>query len=513
MAGKQEVKLTFAGDDKSLSKTFGSVGTAAQQMESKVGRSASGMASSGDKATKGLGRSFQYAKGAIVASGITSAIGGVTRFLGDMIGEARESVKVSASTAQGIKTIGASSWTSAQQIGELSQKISEKIGVDDELIQQSANLLLTFKNVKNAAGENNDVFNRAVMASQDLAAKGFGSADSAAKMLGKALNDPIKGITALSRAGVTFTQGQKDQIEKLVESGDLLGAQKIIMGELEAQIGGTAEATATAGDKMATTWANFQENLGTAVLPLLDGLLHALTPILEWAGQNPVIVGAIAAVTAGIWLLNAALAANPIILIISLIAALVAALVILWTKNAAFRDFFINAWHGIQNVAGAVAGWIRDRWNWLMGFFRGVGSFFAGIGRAIGGVFRTISSVVSSVAGAIVGSIQWVIDRIRDAISWISSMAAAASGGVFGGGGVSLSGGGGQFKRHHSGGVVSGGIPGQEVLRTLQVGEKVVPRGQAAKQGGGQLVVVGDVDSLFATYLRKLVRDGTLRVA
>ena len=90
MAGKQEVKLTFAGDDKSLSKTFGSVGTAAQQMESKVGRSASGMASSGDKATKGLGRSFQYAKGAIVASGITSAIGGMTRFLGGMIGEARE---------------------------------------------------------------------------------------------------------------------------------------------------------------------------------------------------------------------------------------------------------------------------------------------------------------------------------------------------------------------------------------------------------------------------------------
>ena len=92
-------------------------------------------------------------------------------------------------------------------------------------------------------------------------------------MLGKALNDPIKGITALSRAGVTFTQGQKDQIKTLVESGNLLGAQKIIMGELEAQVGGTAEATATAGDKMAATWANFQENLGTAVLPILDGLL------------------------------------------------------------------------------------------------------------------------------------------------------------------------------------------------------------------------------------------------
>jgi hypothetical protein len=55
---------------------------------------------------------------------------------------------------------------------------------------------------------------------------------SSAIQLGKALNDPIKGVTALQRVGVSFTQSQKDQIKTLVESGDTMDAQKIILGEL-----------------------------------------------------------------------------------------------------------------------------------------------------------------------------------------------------------------------------------------------------------------------------------------
>src|ERR1700712_5749455 len=66
---------------------------------------------------------------------------------------------------------------------------------------------------------------------------------------GKALNDPLKGISALSRAGVTFTQSQQDSIKAMVGANDLLGAQKIILGEVEKQVGGTAKATATNGEK------------------------------------------------------------------------------------------------------------------------------------------------------------------------------------------------------------------------------------------------------------------------
>ena len=111
--------------------------------------------------------------------------------------------------------------------------------------------------VSNEAGDGAQVFDRATAAAADLSAAGFGSMDGAAKMLGKALNDPEAGLTALGRAGVTFTDQQKEQIKTLVESGDTLGAQKIILGEVESQVGGTAAASATAGEKISVAFGNF----------------------------------------------------------------------------------------------------------------------------------------------------------------------------------------------------------------------------------------------------------------
>ena len=110
----------------------------------------------------------------------------------------------------------------------------------------------------------------AIKAAVDLSAAGFGSVESSSKMLGKALNDPIQGISALSRAGVQFTDQQKDQIKTMVESGDVLGAQKLIMAELTSQVGGAAEAQATASDKLAVAWGNIKESIGEKLLPVLD---------------------------------------------------------------------------------------------------------------------------------------------------------------------------------------------------------------------------------------------------
>jgi hypothetical protein len=58
----------------------------------------------------------------------------------------------------------------------------------------------------------------------------------------KALNDPIKGITALSRVGVSFTQQQKDQIKAMQDAGNTAGAQAIILAELTKEFGGSAAA-------------------------------------------------------------------------------------------------------------------------------------------------------------------------------------------------------------------------------------------------------------------------------
>ena len=246
----------------------------AGKLQAELGGSMSAAgAKAGDSAGKGFGSRFSSGVKVAAVAGAAAlaglAAGGIA-FAKDAIGEARESQKVSATTAAIIKATGGAAKISADQIGDLAGAISNKTGVDDEVIQSGANMLLTFKNVRNEAGKGADVFNRATQAAADLSAAGFGDMAGQSKMLGKALNDPIKGISALGRSGVTFTAQQKKQIKTLVEQGKTLEAQKIILGEVEAQVGGTAAASATAGEKMSVAFGNVKEQIGTALLPVLD---------------------------------------------------------------------------------------------------------------------------------------------------------------------------------------------------------------------------------------------------
>lgn len=222
-----------------------------------------GFAGAADKAGK-VARNI--AGGVIAYAGVSK----LKDVLGESIEEARESQKVNAATAATIKATGRAANVTAGQVGRLATAISNKTGIDDEAIQTGSNLLLTFKNVRNEAGKGNKVFNEATKAAVDLSAAGFGSIEGASKMLGKALNDPVKGITAMSRAGVTFTDQQKEQIKTLTESGRTLEAQKMILSEVKSQVGGVAEASATSGEKFATWVANLKEDLGTRLLPILD---------------------------------------------------------------------------------------------------------------------------------------------------------------------------------------------------------------------------------------------------
>lgn len=219
---------------------------------------------------------------ALAGAAVFSAVGlAAFKLAKDSIGEARESQKVGAITTAVIKSTGKAANVSAKQVGDLSTALSLKSGIDDEVIQRGANMLLTFKNVRNEVGKNNDIFNQSVAITQDMAAamaggKG-GDVDlkSSSILVGKALNDPIKGLTALSRVGVSFTDQQKEQIKALVESGDTMKAQKIILGELKSEFGGAAAAQATMGEKVKTAWGNIEEKLGTALLPLLDKVERA----------------------------------------------------------------------------------------------------------------------------------------------------------------------------------------------------------------------------------------------
>jgi phage-related minor tail protein len=145
---------------------------------------------------------------------------------------AAESARISRLTESTIKSTGGAANITAKQVGDLATAISNKTGADDEAIQSGENLLLTFTNVRNEVGKGNDIFNQATQLALDMSTALGTDMSSASMQLGKALNDPIKGITALSRAGVSFTAEQKDQIKTLVESGNTMDAQKIILSEL-----------------------------------------------------------------------------------------------------------------------------------------------------------------------------------------------------------------------------------------------------------------------------------------
>lgn len=229
-----------------------------------------------DASGKSAGAKF----GNALKVGALAAVGGavvVGKFLSGAIAEAREAQVIGARTENVIKSMGNAAKISATQVGQLATAISNKTGVDDEAIQAGQNLLLTFGNIKNeVGGEFVGTFNRASYLMTDIAAAMGTDAKGAALQLGKALNDPIAGMSSLSRVGVSFTAQQKEQIKTLQESGDTVGAQNVILGELQKQFGGAAAAMATPADRLKTVYGNLKEQIGTALIPIADKFINLL---------------------------------------------------------------------------------------------------------------------------------------------------------------------------------------------------------------------------------------------
>lgn len=264
------VSLVVEGSSirKEIRKQFGVLGKDAKKSGTQAGSDyAGGMKS----------RMSSLGKSIFAPLAAAGAAVGVKDFLGSAVEEARDSQKVGALTTQVIKSTGGAAKVSAAQVGDLATAISNKTGIDDESIQSGANMLLTFKNIRNEAGKGNDIFSQSTSILTDMSSAMGTEPKQAAIQLGKALNDPIKGVTALSKVGVTFTDQQKKTIKSLVNGGKTAEAQKIILKELNSEFGGAAAAQATAGEKMSTAWGNLKEQIGTALLPVIDKVESFMT--------------------------------------------------------------------------------------------------------------------------------------------------------------------------------------------------------------------------------------------
>lgn len=167
------------------------------------------------------------------------------------------------------------------------QKISEELASitlfsDDQILNDVTAQLLTFTNI---AGEN---FKLAQQAALDLATVLGSDLQGTAIQLGKALNDPVKGLAALRKSGVSFTEEQQNVIKSLSETGRLAEAQTLILSELNRQYGGQATAAATAGaggiQQFNKALGELQEEIGTYILPALTEMAEAITKIVPYIG-------------------------------------------------------------------------------------------------------------------------------------------------------------------------------------------------------------------------------------
>lgn len=253
----RRLELVFTGDTRGLERAFGRASSSARSIEGGVSRG-----------VKAFGK--------LAAAGVAAGAAVAGAFTGLGIQEAIEQEKVAARTANVLKTTGGVANVTKKQIEGLAGALQSQTGVASSAIQSSQNLLLTFTKVRNEAGKGNDIFTQGTKAALDMSVALGTDLQGATLQIGKALNDPIKGVTALSRAGVSFTQQQKDQIRTLVESGRTLDAQKLILSEMQIQFGGAAEAAGntTAGqfEKLKRTVENAAEAFAVVLLPRLNQL-------------------------------------------------------------------------------------------------------------------------------------------------------------------------------------------------------------------------------------------------
>lgn len=147
---------------------------------------------------------------------------------------------------------------------------------DDDIMREMTANLLTFGKVSGT------VFDRAQRVGVGMSAKLGQSLQSSGMQLGKALNNPIKGVGALAKVGINFDDSQKAMIATMVKSGNVAGAQGIILNELESQFGSAAQAARDAkpGQDTVDQWRDFQETVGEMVLNVLPPLTKFLTDVL-----------------------------------------------------------------------------------------------------------------------------------------------------------------------------------------------------------------------------------------
>lgn len=311
---------------------------------------------------------------------------------------------------------------------------------DDDILAKSTANLLTFGNVSGA------VFDRASKAILDVSARLQQDLQPSTMLVGKALNDPIRGLTQLRRVGIQFTDSQVAMVKRLVETNKMVEAQGILLGELERQFGGSA-----AAQRAADPWANLRdiwrdvegvlERIAMDVLPPLIAVVErAGNAFLNMSeGMQDTIVGFVAVAAATGPLL---LALGAVVGIIGQLAPVWAGFVKLFT-DAALAAGITNIGVAIRAVVGYLAPWVgvialavAAMWKFRGAFVEAFGYVVTQfqtqvmpalqrLGQAFAGLFAAIEDLLTN------GPIAELVNFIGWAVAEITALLAQGLGHAF----------------------------------------------------------------------------------
>ena len=333
----------------------------------------------------GIGKAI----GGTLVAGIATAVAGVGAMVAVGIGEVMDASAGTAQLAAGIKSTGNAANVSVKGMNDLASSIQDLSGQTDDSIVKAEGLLLTFTNIKNVGPDK--IFDDATRAAANMAAKLGGDAASQSMLLGKALNDPVKGVAALTRVGVSFTEGQKKSIEAMVKTGDAVGAQKLILGELNKEFGGAAKA---AGESLPGQLArgrrafeDLSQNVVSTFLPLVLPAITKVTGVLK--DMMPAIQDG--AVVVRDWLVAAWKDFSPIATTV-------------WGILKGFGAWLLST---LVPAVAAFGRWIRDNGKLLLGLALVVGSMIVAFKTyvAIMGVVRIATIAWTVVQGILNGTL------------------------------------------------------------------------------------------------------------
>jgi len=295
-------------------------------------------------------------------------------------------------------------------VDELAKKAADlqknSIFGDEQIMKEMTANLLTFTNI---AGQE---FDRTQQAAIDLATRMGTDLKSATIQLGKALNDPVANLSALSRSGIQFSEDQKEVIKSMAESGRMADAQRVILSELERQFGGAGAAAAAAGlgpmRQLSNSIGDLTEDFGKIILdalaPFIDfgkrvverllalddstkkwiviigGAVAAIGPLIAIIGT---LLAVLPSVVAGFTLISGALAAmsasgGPIFLTVAAIAGLVAGIVALYKNWDSVTAFMQGAWLTMKlRIMGGITELLKGMSS-LFDWIPGAESLFSG---------------------------------------------------------------------------------------------------------------------------------------